>query len=271
MIAVSRVISGTTLFFAALLLAFPPSPAQASSCDLEEAETVDAGIAHYRESVCAQKVLQSSAGLFESGLRAEARGDSRTLCNAAHSALMKLDFYRYGEWRTGHRNIAEKIDASFNEKLARFETTTCPKKPSLYRHLATQGNSWAMFRLAQSYLNGTGVPQDDGEALAWFQQAAGQGYIPAAVALGMMHSDSRAFAPDYPVAAKWFGQAAVEGDAEAQYRLGMLQRQGLGLGKNPQQAAEWLRKAATQGHSAAKTALSDMYRSDEVKKPFWGL
>ena len=267
----SRVISGTTLFFAALLLAFPPSPAQASSCDLEEAETVDAGIAHYRESVCAQKVLQSSAGLFESGLRAEARGDSRTLCNAAHSALMKLDFYRSGEWRTGHRNIAEKIDASFNEKLARFETTTCPKKPSLYRHLATQGNSWAMFRLAQSYLNGTGVPQDDGEALAWFQQAAGQGYIPAAVALGMMHSDSRAFAPDYPVAAKWFGQAAVEGDAEAQYRLGMLQRQGLGLGKNPQQAAEWLRKAATQGHSAAKTALSDMYRSDEVKKPFWGL
>ena len=84
-------------------------------------------------------------------------------------------------------------------------------------------------------------------------------------------SDGRAFAPDYPVAAKWFGQAAVEGDAEAQYRLGMLQRQGLGLGKNPQQAAEWLRKAATQGHSAAKTALSDMYRSDEVKKPFWGL
>lgn len=260
------------LLLVALFMALPASLAQASSCNPGEANAVDEKIAHYRESICAQKALDSAAGLFQSALSAEARGDGKTLCNGIHAALMKLDLYGTGAWRSSHGNIADKIDASFDEKLARFEMTDCPQKPTLYRHLAlNKNNSWAMFRLAESYLKGKGLPQDDGEALAWYQQAADRGYTPAYVALGLMFSDGLAFAADYPVARDWFAKAAARDDAEGQYRLGNMLRRGLGVTRDAKLAAEWFRKAAEQGHSGAKAALTDMYRSGETRKPFFGL
>ncbi|GAB4115292.1 MAG: hypothetical protein Fur0026_00920 [Sideroxydans sp.] len=259
------------LFVVAPLFSFFAAFAQASSCNPGEAVGVDEKIAHYRESVCAQKALDQAASLYQSAVQAEARGDSKTLCSGIHAALMLLDKYRSGSWRNSHGHLAEKIDTSFDEKLARFETTTCPQKPSLYRHLAKQGNPWAMFRLADSYARGTGLPQNDGEALAWYQQAAEQGYVPAFVALGLMFSDGQAFVPDYAVAYQWFTKAAALGDMQAQYQLGTLLRKGLGVARDPGQAAEWYRKAAAQGHAGAESALSDMYRAGEVKKPFFGL
>ena len=259
------------LLVVALSMVLAVSPAQASSCHPDEAAAVDPKIAHYQESICARKALDGAAELLQSALSAEARGDGKTLCNGIHAALMKLDRYGTGAWRSSHGNIAEQIDASFDEKLARFETTTCPQKLALYRHLALKNNSWAMFRLAESYAKGTGLPQDDGEALAWYQQAADHGYTPAYVALGLMFSDGIAFTADYPVAHDWFTKAAAQGDAEGQYRLGNMLRKGLGVTPDANLAAAWFRKAAEQGHSAAKAALTDMYQSGETRKPFFGL
>lgn len=259
------------LLLVALFMALPASLAQASSCDPGEATAVDQKIAHYQESICAQKALDSAAGLFQSALSAEARGDGKTLCTGINAALMKLDLYRAGAWRSSHRSIADKIDASFDEKLAHFETTSCSQKPALYRHLAHNDDAWAMFRLAESCAKGTGLPEDDREALAWYQQAADRGYTPAYVALGLMFSDGLAFAADYPVARDWFAKAAARGDAEGQYRLGNLLRRGLGVTRDAKLAAEWFRKSAEQGHSGAKAALTDMYRSGETRKPFFGL
>ena len=259
------------LLVVALSMALPASLARASSCNPDEAVAVDQKIAHYQESICARKALDSAAELFRAALSAEARGDGKTLCNGIHAALMMLDHYGTGAWRSSHGNIADKIDASFDEKLARFETTTCPQKLAIYRHLALKNNSWAMFRLAESYAKGAGLPQDDGEALAWYQQAADRGYTTAYVALGLMFSDGLAFTADYPVAYEWFAKAAAQGDAEGQYRLGNMLRRGLGVTLDAKLAAAWFRKAAEQGHSGAKAALTDMYQSGETRKPFFGL
>lgn len=259
------------LLVVALVLVLAASLAQASSCNPDEAVAVDEKIAHYRESICAKKALDIAADLFREASIADAHSNNKAMCNSLHSALMKLDSYKTGAWRASHGNIADKIDARFDEKLAYFETTTCPQKTTLYRHLASKGNPWAMFRLADSYAKGAGLPQDDGEALAWYQRAAGLGHVQAYVALGLMFSDGLAFVPDYVVANDWFAKAAALGNAEAQYQLGVQLRKGLGVTQNPKQAAEWYRKAAEQGHPEAKTALSDMYRAGEVKKPFLGL
>lgn len=257
------------LFFIALL-SFPASLALASSCEPGVAVGADAKIAAYREAICASKALDKAADLLHDALLAEARSDSKTLCANLHAALMQLDQYRVGAWRDSHGNIAEKIDAGFDEKLARMETTTCPQKPALYHHLALQGNPWAMFRLADSYAKGTGLAQNDGEALAWYQQAAEHGYAPAYVALGLMYSDGKAFVPDYGVAAQWLDKGARTGDAEAEYLLGNLLRKGRGVSQDPKAAAEWYRKAAAQGYAGAQSALAEMYRSGEAKKPFFG-
>lgn len=259
------------LLVVALFLVLAASLARASSCNPDEAGGVDEKIEHYRESICAKKALDIAADLFHEASIADARSDNKAMCNNLHAALMKLHRYKTGTWRTKYGNIADKIDARFDEKLAYFETTTCPQKTALYRHLASNGNPWAMFRLAASYAKGAGLPQDDGEALAWYQRAAGHGYVQAYVALGLMFSDGLAYVPDYVVASDWFAKAAALGNAEAQYRLGIHMRKGLGVTQNPKLAAEWYRKAAEQGHPEAKAALSDMYRAGEVKKPFFGL
>lgn len=262
----NRVIASATATCLALAAPF----AHASSCDPAEADSVDQKVAHYRESDCARKAMDAAADLFRSALTAEGRGDGRGLCNGIHDALLKLGDYRTGAWRAGYDKIAKKVDASFNEKLARFETTTCPQKPAFYRRLALKGDPWAMFRLAQSYSLGAGLPQNDDDALAWYQQAADLGFLPAQTALGIMFSDGQAFVPDYPVARQWFIRAAEGGEAEAQYRLGTLLHKGLGIPRDLRQAAEWYRKAAIQGHVQAKSALSGMYRAGEAKKPSSG-
>jgi len=40
-----------------------------------------------------------------------------------------------------------------------------------------------------AYANGQGVPQDDVEAVAWYRQAAEQGYADAQFNLGVMYAD----------------------------------------------------------------------------------
>jgi TPR repeat protein len=253
------------------LLTLCASTAFASSCDPKQGDVADARIMHHREAKCAEKVMEQAEAQSREALQLEGRGEVERMCSLLHLALMQLDKYRQGTWREGYDKIAKEVDADFAERLARFEKTPCPQKIQIYRYLASKGDAWAMFRLGSSYAKGSGVPQDDSEALTWFQLAAEQGYPAAYMALGMMFSEGKAFAPDYGAAIDWFMKSAALNDAEAQFQLGGLYRKGLGVEKNTQQAVEWYRKAAAQGHEGAKVRLNEMYRSGEAKKPLYGL
>ena len=46
----------------------------------------------------------------------------------------------------------------------------------MYRLAADQGLAGAQYNLGGMYLNGRGVPQDNGEALGWYRLAADQGF-----------------------------------------------------------------------------------------------
>ncbi len=254
----------------AALIAFTPSYASASSCNPNEADVAEASIMHYRESKCAEQVLDQADGALDQALAYEQRGEVSHMCSAFYSAIMQLDRYKRGEWRDGYARIAEKIDDKFADRVARFEKTTCPQKIQLYRHLALKGDAWAMYRLGSSYATGTGVAQDDNEALAWYQQAADRNYPDAYMALGVMYSDGKAFVPDYRIAFNWFSKAAELGNAEAQFQLGSLYRKGYGVTKNSKQAADWYRKAAEQGHAGAQAGLKQMYQAGEARKPLFG-
>ncbi len=244
--------------------------ALASSCDQSEADVADTSIMHYRESKCADKVMNQAEATFKEGVELEKRGEMSRMCGNFNSALMQLDRYRRGDWREKYSRVAKQVDEDFADRLARFEKTICPQKIQLYRHLANKGDARAMFRLGSSYLKGAGVPQNDTEALNWLQQAANRDYPDAYMALGMMYSDGMAFAPDYRIAFTWFSKSAGLNNAEAQFQLGGLYRKGMGVEKSPQQAVEWYRKAAEQGHQGAKARLKEMYRAKEAKEPLFG-
>ncbi len=242
----------------------------ASSCDPSEADVTDSSIMHYRESKCANKVMEQAEQTFKEGVTLEKRGEMSRMCSNFNAALMNLDKYRRGDWRERYARIAKQVDEDFADRLARFEKTICPQKIQLYQHLASKGDAWSMFRLGTSYAKGIGVRQNDTEALAWLQQAADRDYPDAYMSLGIMYSDGMAFAPDYRIAFNWFSKSAELNNAEAQFQLGGLYRKGMGVEKSPIQAVEWYRKAAEQGHEGAKARLKEMYRAKEAKEPLFG-
>lgn len=252
------------------VLALANGAALASSCDPAEMDVAERSIMHYRESQCANKVMNQAEATFKEGEMHEKRGEMSRMCSSFHNALMQLDRYRRGEWRDDYSRIAKRVNEVFADRLAHFEKTTCPQKIDLYRHLAAKGDAWAMFRLGSSYAKGIGVQQSDTEALHWWQQAANLNHPDAYLALGMMYSDGMAFAPDYRIAFTWFSKSAELNVAEAQFQLGGLYRKGLGVEKNVKLAVEWYRKAAKQGHEGAKARLKEMYRAKEAKEPLFG-
>ncbi len=251
-------------------LAFVTLSAQASSCDPSQPASVDSQIVNYTESNCAKNALKIAADRVQEGEKAQSNGEFQHMCSAVYSALLQLERYRAGAWRESHKNIAEKIDHDYAEVLDSFMKTSCAQKTTLYRHLADQGDAWGMYNLGNVYAKGIGVPLDDGEALAWYQKAAGLGYVPAYIALGQMYSEGKAFLPDYAVAFEWYVKGAQQGDAEAQYIVAGMYRKGTGTAKDLKKAAEWYKKAADQKHAGAKTRLEEMYKAGEAKKPgFW--
>ena len=54
--------------------------------------------------------------------------------------------------------------------------------------LVEAGNPEAQFQLAEMNMLGRGVPEDDAEAVRWFQRAAAQGHAGAQFQLGAMHA-----------------------------------------------------------------------------------
>lgn len=65
--------------------------------------------------------------------------------------------------------------------------------------LAEQGNADAQFNLGLMYFNGTGVSQDDQQALKWFRLAADQGDAFAQFALGNMYFMGRGVSRNFVV------------------------------------------------------------------------
>lgn len=78
-----------------------------------------------------------------------------------------------------HAGLAEGVEAI---NKGDFKAALVELQP-----LAEQGNAGAQFNLGLMYFNGTGVAQDDRQALNWFRLAADQGDAFAQFALGNMY------------------------------------------------------------------------------------
>jgi len=114
-------------------------------------------------------------------------------------------------------------------------------------------------KLAWLYENGTGVSQNDSEALEWYRKAAEKGNADAQIELGKRYFEGRGVEQKYSTAAEWYRKAAEQGIARAQYQLGLMYSQGQGVERNYVEAAEWYRKAAEQGSKEAQRSLAGLF------------
>ena len=74
---------------------------------------------------------------------------------------------------------------------------------------AEAGDATSQHNLGVMYENGTGVVQNDQEAVRWYRLAAEQGLTDGQVALGAMYSNGKGVAKDDQRAYVWFSIAAT--------------------------------------------------------------
>ena len=77
--------------------------------------------------------------------------------------------------------------------------------------------------LGLMYAEGSGVPQDDTEAVKWYRVAAEQGLVVAHNNLGRIYMENPSVPQNYGAAAMWYRSAAEQGFAAAQTELGSRQ------------------------------------------------
>ena len=123
------------------------------------------------------------------------------------------------------------------------------KTPDDLRKLAEQGDAEAQWDMGFRYHNGQGVPQDDAQAVRWFQRAAEQGHVNAQATLGAYYWAGRGVPKDLSQAYFWSAVALHQGDRDSESRLrGLALQMTRGqVAAAQQQVDDWLRQ-----HRAAK-------------------
>ncbi len=96
---------------------------------------------------------------------------------------------------------------------------TQPKSLEDLRKLADQGDPDAQWQMGVRYHDGEGVPQDDTQAVRWFQRAAEQGNVAAQGALGAYYWRGRGVPADLSKAYFWSAIAMAQGDEISKSRL----------------------------------------------------
>lgn len=116
------------------------------------------------------------------------------------------------------------------------------------RRWAEQGDADAQWEIGSRYRNGEGIPQDDAQAVRWFEQAAEQGHLNSQMAMGAAYWSGRGVPKNLSKAYFWSILAANQGDETSLSRM-----QGLAMQMTrsqvaaaQQQADDWLaqRRAA---------------------------
>ena len=135
------------------------------------------------------------------------------------------------------------------------------------RKAAEAGEASAQFRLGQLYDEGTGVPQDYGQAKEWFEKAAKQGHVGAQVNLGTLYLQGEGAPQSAQMALFWLSRAAEQGHALAFAKLGWMYVQGRGVLQDFVQAHKWYSLAAANGHEKAaeyRDALAKQMPSAQI-------
>ena len=126
--------------------------------------------------------------------------------------------------------------------------------------LAEQGDAEVQLNLGYMYRDGTGVAQDDHDAMEWFRKAAKQNHAQAQFELGeFYYVGSRKIPQDYYEAVNWYRKAAEQGLAKAQLMLGGAYTLGKGVQRDDREGEKWIRRAAEQGHGEAQLLLGVIY------------
>lgn len=143
--------------------------------------------------------------------------------------------------------------------IYKFEKNDLKEAVKWYKKGAEKGDRLCQCDLAECYLMGYGVEENDYEAFKWYKESAEQGYALAQAGIGKCYYNGWGTEVDYNQAVKWYKASADQGNDDGQYGLAVCYIYGDGVAQDEQYAVELLTLAAEQGHAIAQARLGDFY------------
>jgi hypothetical protein len=122
-----------------------------------------------------------------------------------------------------------------------------------FRSAADAGDARAQYLMARLYAFGVNVPQDNDQALRWFQRAAASGEPRSRTDIGFRYETGNGVPQSLTEAIRLYRLAAAQGEVYALTNLGILYRDGNGVSQDYGQAMRYFRQAADAGHPQAMT------------------
>jgi len=130
---------------------------------------------------------------------------------------------------------------------------------SIFKSLATKGNSNAQYNLGIMYHRGEGTPKDNANSLNWLLISAKNNNKNAQFQLGVMYDRGFGVKQDYKESLKWFLKASKQGNPPADFSIGDAYRRGLGVPIDDSEANKWYLKAANKGFAPAQNNIALSY------------
>jgi len=136
--------------------------------------------------------------------------------------------------------------------------------------LAQQGNTQAQLLLSTMYSRGEGVPQDEGQAVAWLAKAAEQGVPAAQHDLALRYFRGEGVQQSHQQARNWWERSSQAGLPDSQFNLGLMYYNGApGIPRDYQRARGLFTSAAEREHDHAQYSLAVMFaRGEGVQKDY---
>ena len=183
----------------------------------------------------------------------------------------------YEDSFTTRKNSEEAASFQFSPDISRYKTTSPELKAlmsvsqleqgnQLYQDLAKQRVTWirkkaeegstdAQYDLGWCYRHGSGVLQDDAEAVRWWRIVAEQGHARAQNDLGHCYKYAEGVKENHEEAVRWFRKAAEQSHTAAEYSLGHSYCMGLGVPKDYNEGVKWIRRSAEAGNTTAQHGM----------------
>jgi TPR repeat protein len=150
------------------------------------------------------------------------------------------------------RNLIELGD------LYNFQMQDYEKAVETYQKAVMKGNDNAMFNLANLYLYGKGVAEDEVAAYSLFLQAADTGHVMACMIVSKAYLSGIGLPSDVPKSVQYL-EVAARSSSEAQLRLGFLYLKGPKSICNVDLGIANFEKSAEQNNSKACFELAKIY------------
>jgi len=130
----------------------------------------------------------------------------------------------------------------------------------ILKNKAIAGDPVFQHRVGECYRWGTGIEQNQEEAVKWFKLAAGQGHSDAQFHLGYAFHYGEGAAKNFDESVTWYELAAAQEHAIAQNNLALCYEEGNGVTQDYNEAIRLYNLSAAQGFWLASRNLGNLYK-----------